>query len=288
MKESTQLTKNEIENQYYLRGLRPNYQTKIIPNWINRSKDYSEKVKPKFNLKYGKNERNVLDLYSVDNSKIFLLYIHGGYWQRGDKSVYSFLAEPYNNLNISVAFVNYQMCPQVKFSNIKCQIQQAITFLWKNADELDINKKNFNVMGHSAGAHLTIEMLMTDWNKINSLMPKKFINYSIAVSGIYDLIPLLQCSENKRLKLNHKEAIEESPFYRTLDLNENLLLAYGSKEPPDMQRQSIELYKKFSSLKNSISLLSIENCDHFDTVNSIGNSTSELFKKIIPNIIKTL
>ena len=200
MKESTQLTKNEIENQYYLRGLRPNYQTEIIPNWIKRSKDYSEKVKPKFNLKYGKNERNVLDLYSVDNSKTFLLYIHGGYWQRGDKSVYSFLAEPYNNLNISVAFVNYQMCPQVKFSNIKCQIQQAITFLWKNSDELDINKKNFNVMGHSAGAHLTIEMLMTDWNKINSLMPKKFINYSIAVSGIYDLIPLLQCSENKRLK----------------------------------------------------------------------------------------
>ena len=288
MKESTQLTKHEIENQYYLRGLRPNYQTEIIPNWIKRSKDYSEKVKPKFNLKYGKNERNVLDLYSVDNSKIFLLYIHGGYWQRGDKSVYSFLAEPYNNLNISVAFVNYQMCPQVKFSNIKCQIQQAITFLWKNADELDINKKNFNVMGHSAGAHLTIEMLMTDWNKINSLMPKKFINYSIAVSGIYDLIPLLQCSENKRLKLNHKEAIEESPFYRTFDLNDNLLLAYGSKEPPDMQRQSIELYKKFSSVKNSISLLSIENCDHFDTVDSIGNSSSELFKKIIHNIIKTL
>ena len=288
MIESTQLTKKEIENQYYLRGLRPNYQTEIIPNWIKRSKDYSKKVKPKFNLRYGKNKRNVLDLYSVDNSEIFLLYIHGGYWQRGDKSVYSFLAEPYNNLNISVAFVNYQMCPQVKFSNIKCQIQQAITFLWKNADELDINKKNFNVMGHSAGAHLTIEMLMTDWNKINSLMPKKFINYSIAVSGIYDLIPLLQCSENKRLKLNHKEAIEESPFHRTFDLNDNLLLAYGSKEPPDMQRQSIELYKKYSSVKNSISLLSIENCDHFDTVDSIGNSSSELFKKIIHNIIKTL
>ena len=46
----------------------------------------------------------------------------------------------YNNLNISVAFVNYEMCPQVKFSNIKYQIQQAITYLWENADELDINK----------------------------------------------------------------------------------------------------------------------------------------------------
>ena len=96
MKEFTKLTKDEIENQYYLRGLRPNYQTEVIPNWIKKSKDYSKKVKPKFNLKYGKNERNVIDLYSVNNSKIFLLYIHGGYWQRGDKSVYSFLAEPYN------------------------------------------------------------------------------------------------------------------------------------------------------------------------------------------------
>ena len=143
-------------------------------------------------------------------------------------------------------------------------------------------------MGHSAGAHLTVEMLMTDWNKINSFMPHKFINYSIAVSGIYDLIPLLQCSENERLKLNHKEAIDESPFYRTFDLNENLLIAYGSKEPPDMQRQSIDLFKKFSSLTNSISLLPIENCDHFDTVDCIGDSNSNLFKKIMNNIVKTL
>ena len=112
-------------------------------------------------------------------------------------------------------------------------------------------------------------------------MPHKFINYSVAVSGIYDLIPLLQCSENERLKLNHKEAIDESPFYRTFDLNENLLIAYGSNEPPDMQRQSIDLFKKFSSLTNSISLLPIENSDHFDTVDCIGDSNSNLFKKIM-------
>ena len=55
-----------------------------------------------------------------------------------------------------------------------------------------------------------------------------------------------------------------------------------------MQRQSIDLFKKFSSMTNSISLLPIENCDHFDTVDCIGDSNSNLFKKIMNNIVKTL
>ena len=270
----------EIEKQYFLRGLRPDYDTTVIPDWIERSDNYKKISKPILDIKYGSLKRNFLDFFPVEKNNGFILYIHGGYWQRGDKSIYSFIAEEYNKLGFSVAIINYQMCPEVKFADIKPQIQQSISWLWDNSEKYKINKKNFNIIGHSAGAHLTVEMLLTNWTEINPTMPAEFINCSVAVSGIYDLIPLLHCSENNGLKLNKIEAQNQSPIYNNIIPQSRLIIAYGLNEPEDMHRQSISLYKKYSKYNNLIKLIPIKNCDHFDTVNTISSNNCELFKEI--------
>ena len=88
------------------------------------------------------------------------------------------------------------------------------------------------------------------------------------------------------LRLDEKEALEESPMHRDCTTKDPLLLAYGTNEPSEMKRQSVSLYNKFSISRSSVILFPIENCDHFDTVDTIGNSSSILFKKIINNIKK--
>jgi arylformamidase len=140
------LSRQEIEEQYMLRNTRPGYETIDIPRWKKLSTGFRAKSSSNLDIVYGSRPRNKLDLFYPNKTrKGFVLYIHGGYWQRGDKSVYSFIAEPFINPGHAVAVINYQMCPDVKLTEIAPQIHTAILYLWNNAGRLGILKSNFNL-----------------------------------------------------------------------------------------------------------------------------------------------
>ena len=102
------MTQVEIETQYMLRNTRPDYETTDIPRWMELSEKFRSHSINTLNLKYGPLPRNTLDIFTPKEKSLgFILYIHGGYWQRGDKSVYSFIAEPFVNRGYSVAVMNY-------------------------------------------------------------------------------------------------------------------------------------------------------------------------------------
>jgi len=42
-----------------------------------------------------------------------IVYIHSGYRQRGDKTIYSFLAEAYDKAGFAVIAINCMPCPKV-------------------------------------------------------------------------------------------------------------------------------------------------------------------------------
>ncbi len=276
----------EIERQYFLRALRPDYDTVVIPDWLKRSERFLQNHQGTLDLAYGNAERNHLDFFPApieNNNGDFVLYIHGGYWQRGDKSVYSFLAEGFLERGISVALINYPMCPNIAFSKIANHVQQAVKWLWEQADDLGFNRDKLNVMGHSAGAHLTVEMLQSDWTSIG--LPANIIRSGIALSGLYDLEPLLQCSENERLKLDMDEVNSASPMKQNPDSLAPLLLGYGMNEPPDMHRQSIQYFDTFKDKSSRMECLAIPDADHFDVVNVLGDENSDLFEQTLSFIV---
>ena len=152
------LTRSDLEVQYMLRNTRPGYEENDIPRWLEQSELFRAKANGRLDLTYGPWPRNKLDFFAPKGLPVGLvLYIHGGYWQRGDKSVYSFIAEPFLRRGYSVAVMNYQMCPDVRLTEIAPQARNAVKWLWRNADELDIIRNNFNIMGHSAGGILQLK-----------------------------------------------------------------------------------------------------------------------------------
>ncbi len=57
------------------------------------------------NLAYGESEREKLDFFSGgDRNGPLLVYIHGGYWQRGDKNMYGFVTEAFIKHGVSVRY----------------------------------------------------------------------------------------------------------------------------------------------------------------------------------------
>ncbi len=276
------ISKAEIERQYFLRGLRPDYEQTVVPDWLSRSETFSQHHTGETDLVYGDAERNKLDFYASGKSDCpVVLYIHGGYWQRGDKSVYRFLAEGFLEKGISVALINYPMCPDVRLSEIRGHVRKAVQWLWQQAGQLQFSNEKIHVVGHSAGGHLTAELMMTDWRSVDSAMPNRVIASGTALSGLYDLEPLLYCSENDRLKLDQAEVEIASPLRRTVHTLPPMIVGYGFNEPPDMQRQSTDFYQKFAGVSSNMAIHSIPRSDHFDVVNVLGDFQSPLFTEIL-------
>ena len=276
------MTRREIEKQYMLRNTRPNYETTDIPRWMEMSERFRSYSINQLDLVYGPLPRNTLDFFTPNaNSLGFILYIHGGYWQRGDKSVYSFIAEPFVKRGYSVAVMNYQMCPDVKLTEIAPQVRKAIKWLWNHSKNLYISRDNFNVLGHSAGGHLTAEMVFTDWSQEDQSLPKNLLHAAVAVSGIYDFEPILYCSENDGLRMDLKEAKAASTIHKKPFIDIPHILSFGLNEPPDMHRQSLDYVKAFSDDFSSLEIIKVDSADHFETVDEISNENGELFNKTL-------
>ena len=144
----------------------------LIDKWSKRSEKFREIVDSSLDCQYGSGEKDKLDIFRCGkpNAPLFI-FVHGGYWQRGDKSVYSFVADSFVNSDIDVALIGYQLCPSASMTNIVDKIREAVIWIWNNADDYAISKNRINVSGHSAGGHITGMILATDWKEISEELP---------------------------------------------------------------------------------------------------------------------
>jgi len=272
------LTAEEIEAQYALRKLRPSYEKEMVPGWLSRSAAFrASHPGARIDLAYGPGPRDRFDLFPAERPKgPFLVYIHGGYWQRGDKSVYSILARPMLEAGIDVALVNYGLCPTVRLTEIAPQVRRAVAHLWRQARTLGCGRERFCVMGHSAGGHLAAEMMATDWAAEGPDLPAGLIDAGLPFSGIFDFEPILHCSENGGMRMDEAEARGGSTIRRCMPTDAPQLVTWGADETPDWRRQSEDYVARFRTPSRRIEAYVVPGADHFDVVDVLADPASEL------------
>src|SRR5258707_14347005 len=69
------------------------------------------------------------------------------------------------------------------------------------------------VYGHSAGGHLAACMVATDWKKLDPKAPIDLVPAGYAISGLFDLTPLIKTAMNADLRLDDTEVARISPMY---------------------------------------------------------------------------
>ncbi|HEX3871666.1 MAG TPA: alpha/beta hydrolase [Pirellulales bacterium] len=115
-----------------------------------------------------KNERQTLDVYapaekenSAEKARPIVFWIHGGGWEKGDKS--GVQAKPQAFVDKGCLFVatNYRFWPNVTIGQIAQDLAKAIRWTHDHAKEYGGDPNTIFVMGHSAGAQLAA-LLCTD------------------------------------------------------------------------------------------------------------------------------
>ncbi|KAI8988710.1 Alpha/Beta hydrolase protein [Pilobolus umbonatus] len=140
----------------------------------------------------GDNERS-LDFYMPHKQQYssLIVFIHGGAWRSEDKGDYRQLCTDFAEKGFPVVSVNYRLSiygnnketPAIQHPTHILDVAQSIQYLTQSPP-YDCYK-NIYLVGHSAGAHIAMMLLLNDDYGCNSQ-----IAGVVGVSGIYD-IPLL-------------------------------------------------------------------------------------------------
>lgn len=157
-------------------------------------------------LAYGPGAREALDLFLPEGKvKGLVVFVHGGYWLRFDRSVWSHFAAGALAQGWAVAMPSYDLCPDVRIADITRQVAAAVS---RAAEEV---AGPIHLTGHSAGGHLVARMLAP------GLLPEAVgarIERVVPISPLSDLRPLMQTDMNAGLKLDVAEAEAESPIFQ--------------------------------------------------------------------------
>ena len=273
----------EFETQYNLRTGRPDYEVTVIPDWTARSEAAKAAMTCTLDIRYGEGDRQELDLYlSGDNNASTLVYFHGGYWQRGDKAIYGFLAQPFVENGINVVVVGYDLCPAVTITRISEEAREAMAYIWQNASDLGINRDRITVMGHSAGGHITQMIMGTDWPAYQEDLPLNLVKAGIPVSPLSLLEPVrLTQGLNAGIRMDAAEAAAQSPMLNHHPVTDApQLVVVGGAETEEFQRQAQMYVDAFTSDARRVNLYVVPDVDHFDELNVLATTSSEFFTRV--------
>ncbi|HEX9663899.1 MAG TPA: alpha/beta hydrolase [Candidatus Binatia bacterium] len=258
-------------------------QTVYAPNQpliAARRKIASESVLKRLGLPqrvaYGPTEAEKLDIYKTrrQNAPV-VIYIHGGAWRNGTAKDFAFPAEMFMNAGAHFVVPDFVQVQDAGGSLLPMieQVRRAVTWVYKNAASFGGDAERIFITGHSSGAHLAGVTLVTDW--VNDYgLPPDVIKGGLLVSGMYDLKPVRLSKRSEYVKFTD-EIEEKLSSQRHLDkLNAPVIIAYGTQETPEFQRQSREFAAAVKAAGKPVELIVGEGFNHFEMQETFANPYS--------------
>lgn len=103
--------------------------------WAAKAEAFRDSLgaRAEIGCRYGDTERQTYDLFHPEGtSKGTVLFIHGGYWLKFDRSYWSHLASGCLSRGWSVAMPSYDLCPQVRLLKSRARLRWQCRPLPKN------------------------------------------------------------------------------------------------------------------------------------------------------------
>jgi len=222
---------------------------------------------------YGPSEQEKLDIYRATGSTPapINIFVHGGAWMRGSAAETAFTAETIVGAGahaVLIDFVNVgesggDLTPMAE------QVARAIAWTWRNAASFGGDRDRLYMSAHSSGAHLAACALSRGWRAEN--LPPDFCRGALLVGGMYDLEPVRLSARSAYVKFTDEMEQNLSPMRHLDGINTPLILAHGTGETPEFQRQSRDFFAALTAKGKPAELIVGDGYNHFDFFETLAS-----------------
>jgi arylformamidase len=232
---------------------------------------------------YGPTVIEALDIFRTNaaTSAPINIFVHGGAWNRNRAADYSAQAELFVRAGAhhvildfcDVSDVGGDLRPMVE------QIRRAIAWVYRNATSFGGDPDRIYLSGHSSGAHLAGCAVTTDWTA--SGLPTNVLKGALLVSGMYDLEPVALSKRSNYVTFTDTIVAELSAIRHIDRIKIPLVLAHGTCETPEFQRQTRDFHAAVTAAGKRAKLLVAEGYNHFEIIETLASPYGLLGRAVL-------
>jgi arylformamidase len=234
-------------------------------------------------LAYGPTPHEMLDLYVTPRPNApVMVFIHGGAWRAGSAKDNAEAADLFVNAGAHYAvldFINVIEAGGSLFPMVE-QVRRGVAWVYQNARSFGGDPDRVFVSGRSSGSHLGGVVLITDWQKDFGL-PRDVVKGALLSSGMYDLEPVRLSKRGAYVTFT--DAMEEElSTQRHLDrIGCPVVLAHGTCETPEFQRQTRAFAAALAAAGKDVKLIVGEGYNHFEIPETMANPYGLLGRAVL-------
>jgi len=272
----------ELDAAYDQSVYAPNLR-QIIQRYVTNSEGVRARLGAPQRHAYGAIPIEGLDIYTTKRPNAPInIFIHGGAWRVGLAKEYAFAAELFVHAGAHLVLPDHVWVQDAGGNLIPLaeQVRRAVGWVYRNAHSFGGNPNRIYVSGHSSGAHLAGVVLTTDWPKDFNL-PADIIKGGLCCSGMFDLKPVRLSARSRYVKFTD-ETEQALSSQRHLDkLHAPVIVAYGTLETPEFQRQSRDFAAAVKAAGKRVELLVGEGYNHFEILETLASPYGLLGRAVL-------
>jgi acetyl esterase/lipase len=234
-------------------------------------------------ITYGNEDRQVLDVYTRTDiaSKGVVLFVHGGYWDKGSKKDYPFLADSLTEQGYTTVIINYRLVPSVTFPSYVEDAALAVKWTTENIAEYGGNAENIFLMGHSAGAHITALVAFDERYLQNVGLSNHDLRGFVGFAGPYDFLPVAPDDVRSIAALGAIETYAETQPINFVDSTDPAaFLAFSLSDKTVNPKNTIRFAQKIRDVGGNVEEHRYDGVDHVTILGSLARA-SRFFNQAI-------
>jgi arylformamidase len=255
----------------------------IVKRYATNSEAVRARLGAPKRFSYGPSAIEALDLYATKRPNAPInIFIHGGAWRGGLAKDSAYPAELFVHAGahyvvpdfINVIEAGGNLMPMAE------QVRRAVAWVYRNAKSFGGDPERIYVSGHSSGGHLAGVVLVTDWRKEFNL-PADVVKGGLLCSGIFAQKPARLSARSSYVKFTD-EVEHALSSQRHLDkLNAPVVVAYGTLETPEFQRQSRDFAAALKAAGKPVQLLVGDGYNHFEMPETLASPYGLLGRAVL-------
>jgi arylformamidase len=266
------MDQKELDDAYDQAVWAPN-QRQVQGRFASNSEIVRQRLGAPKRFAYGPTPIEGLDVYTTNRPNApITIFIHGGAWRAGLARDYGFPAETFVRAGAHYVVLDFINVTESggNLAPMADQVRRAVAWVYRNAAMFGGDPNRIYLTAQSSGAHLGGVVVVTDWVKEFKL-PRDVVKGAVMTSGIYDLKPARLSARSSYVKFTDAIEHDLSPQRHLETLSCPLVLAHGTFESPEFQRQTRDFAAAVKAAGKPVEFLIGDGYNHFEIVETFAN-----------------